>query len=285
LKNSLFILFQYLAPVYFISRVAGWLAENKTSWLKTFLIHRFIRAFDVNMEEAENSDADSYACFNDFFCRALKPGARPFEINVNSVISPVDGAFSQLGKINEGQIFQAKGHNYSVNELLGDQHELAEEFQHGEFATIYLSPKDYHRLHMPTGGTLISMTHVPGYLFSVNPITTDNVPRLFARNERVVCVFETPLGKVVMVLVGAMVVASIETVWAGLVAPVGKDISTYCYRDMAAPQLEQGQEMGRFKLGSTVIMLFPEGSIEWLDDIGANTAIKMGEPVASRKAY
>lgn len=233
------------------------------------------------MEEAENSDPDSYACFNDFFCRALKPDARPITPAETSIASPADGVFSQLGKIDDGRIFQAKGHDFSTYELLGGSHSLAKKFTHGEFATIYLSPKDYHRLHMPIDGELVSMSYVPGDLFSVNPTTTDNVPRLFARNERVVCIFETEFGPMALVLVGAMIVASIETIWAGQVAPLQRKVQTTNYLNQATIKLKKGEEMGRFKLGSTIVMLFPENSMQWNEAINPESAIRMGEAIAN----
>ncbi len=279
MKTIVFVFLQYIAPQHTISRLAGWLADSKTNWIKSLFITKFINAYGVNMDEALESDPASYACFNDFFCRALKPDARPICDNEGSIACPADGAVSQSGPIKNGRIFQAKGRDYSTLELLGGNKELAETFAHGSFSTVYLSPKDYHRLHMPLAGTLVSMTHIPGDLFSVNPATTDNVPRLFARNERVVCVFDTELGPVALVLVGAMIVASIETTWAGLVAPTGKQVSTINYG--AEPvSFEKGEEFARFKLGSTIVMLFPENTIEWNDNFDATNSVRMGEGIA-----
>ena len=208
------------------------------------------------MAEALNSDISSYATFNDFFTRALKPGARP--TTSAALICPVDGAISQFGDIKQDQIFQAKGHNYSTTALVGSDGELAAQFQNGSFATIYLSPKDYHRIHMPCDGTLMRMIYVPGDLFSVNPTTARGVPGLFARNERVVCVFDTANGPFVLVLVGATIVGSMATVWHGQINPPrSSDIREWHYENHNIT-LKQGEEMGRFMLGSTVVMLFPE---------------------------
>lgn len=281
MKTFLFIFLQHITPQHLLSRAAGWLANSKTPWIKDTFIQKFIATYNVNMDEAENSDPESYACFNDFFCRALKEGARPIDGDSSTLCSPADGAFSQLGKIDRGRIFQAKGRTYSALELLGGNQALADSLYEGQFATIYLSPKDYHRLHMPLDGELVSMTHVPGDLFSVNPATTDNVDRLFARNERVVCHFNTELGPVALVLVGAMIVASIETTWAGLVAPAGKQVSTINYNQEPIT-FKKGDEFARFKLGSTIIILLPENSANWEESLTANSPIKMGETIASR---
>ena len=217
-----------------------------------------------------------YACFNDFFTRALKPGARPLAPEPDSILCPADGTISQLGKIEHGRIFQAKGQSFSVLELVGGNPAHAALFQGGEFATVYLSPKDYHRVHMPCAGTLTDMVYVPGKLFSVNQITAENVPELFARNERVVCLFDTSHGPMAVVLVGAMIVASVETVWAGLVAPPTRQLKAERY-GQAAPTLERGSEMGRFKLGSTAIVLFGPGHATWDPAMRAGAAVSMGQ--------
>lgn len=278
LKSMLFIFLQYITPQHLLSRVAGWFASSTIIPLKNTLISRFVRAFDVNMEEAIEENPLNYASFNDFFTRELKPDARPIAQEDNGITSPADGAFSQLGAIENGRVFQAKGQDFTTEELLGGTIEDAALFKQGEFATIYLSPKDYHRLHMPIDGKLVSMRHVPGDLFSVNPTTAENVPRLFARNERVVCIFETAAGPMAMVLVGAMIVASIETVWAGQLAPVGKQILSVDYS--ADISLKKGEEMGRFKLGSTVVLLFPENTIQWQEELRAGTPVQMGQTIA-----
>lgn len=275
-----FIVLQYLIPQHLLSRCIGHLANCKTPWLKSILINRFIKTYNVDIEEAENSDPESYDCFNDFFCRALKTEARPITADAGEILSPADGAFSQLGKIKSGRIFQAKGRDYSTAELLASS-DYESVFDNGEFATIYLSPKDYHRLHMPVDGKLISMTHVPGDLFSVNPLTTESVPRLFARNERVVCIFETDYGPMALVLVGAMIVASIETIWAGLVAPAGKKVVTTDYQKPKSVRLNRGEEFARFKLGSTIIVLFPENKISWTKQLASGSSVRMGESIAN----
>lgn len=233
------------------------------------------------MSEAKEENYEKFPTFNDFFVRELKEDARPIDSSENSLACPADGAVSQIGKIEAGSIFQAKGHSFTAEELLGGDNALAEKFSNGNFTTIYLSPKDYHRLHMPLDGKLVSMTHVPGKLFSVNPATTAHVPRLFARNERVVCVFDTEIGEVALVLVGAMIVASIETTWAGLVAPAGKQVSTVNYENPDI-RIAKGEEFARFKLGSTIIMLFPEGKTEWEKKLESNSAVRMGQAIATR---
>ncbi len=281
MKTFFFIFLQHITPQHLLSRAAGLLADCTTPWVKNTFIQKFIKTYHVDMSEAENSDPESYACFNDFFCRELKEGARPIDDNASSLCSPADGAFSQLGNIDRGRIFQAKGRTYSALELLGGNQSLADALYQGLFATIYLSPKDYHRLHMPLDGELVSMTHIPGDLFSVNPATTDNVDRLFARNERLVCHFNTEIGPVALVLVGAMIVASIETTWAGLVAPAGKRVQTMNYQQ-GPISFKKGEEFARFKLGSTIVILLPENSANWLEQLEANSPIKMGEPIATR---
>lgn len=284
MKTFVFIFLQYITPQHALSRIAGYFADCKWLWFKNRFIKKFIATYKVNMDEALNSDPESYACFNDFFCRALKPDARPVCDAETSVACPADGTVSQRGTIANGRIFQAKGRDYSAQELLGGDDALTQPFTQGEFSTIYLSPKDYHRLHMPLAGKLVSMIHVPGDLFSVNPATTDNVPRLFARNERVVCLFETEAGPMALVLVGAMIVASIETTWAGLVAPAGKAVSTQDYGG-TAPSFEKGEEFARFKLGSTIVMLFPENSVQWSDSFSAGSSVKMGEAIAQTASH
>ena len=279
--DSVFIVLQHILPQHLLSRLTGWLASTEITWLKRFLIEQFASYFKVNMAEAAEPELDNYANFNAFFTRALQPGARPIDDNVAAVISPADGAISQLGSIADGRIFQAKGHSFTAAELLADS-ERAAAFENGQFATIYLSPRDYHRVHMPIAGELSAQTYVPGDLFSVNQVTAENVSGLFARNERLVCYFDTELGPVAMVLVGAMIVAGIETVWSGQVAPPGKEPKTTDFkRAPAGVKLAKGEEMGRFKLGSTVILLFPENSIEWQENYQANTPTRLGEALAN----
>lgn len=276
MRDRLFIIMQYLLPQHLISRLAGCLANCTWTWVKNPFITWFVKRYAVNMAEAEQTEPTAFACFNDFFTRALKPGARPLDPQTDSILCPADGTISQLGKIEHGRIFQAKGQSFSVLELLGGHPEHAALFQGGEFANVYLSPKDYHRVHIPFGGTLTDMIYVPGKLFSVNQLTNENVPELFARNERVVCLFETSHGPMAVVLVGAMVVASVETVWAGLVAPPSRQLKAERY-GQAAPALERGAEMGRFKLGSTVIVLFGPGHAAWDPAMAAGAAVSMGQ--------
>ena len=279
MKDRLFILSQYLLPHHLLSRLIGCAAECRAGWFKNRLIGWFAKQYQVNMSEAQVEDLNAFAHFNDFFTRALKEGARPLDNTPNAILCPADGAVSQLGKIEQGRVFQAKGHSYSVIELLGGDSQRAAAFMGGDFATIYLSPKDYHRVHMPLTGTLREMIYVPGRLFSVNQTTAENVPELFARNERVVCLFDTERGPMAVVLVGAMIVASIETVWAGLVTPPKRALKTFRYDEAArAPiTLEKGAEMGRFKLGSTAIVLFGPEQVQWAETLEANSPVQMGQ--------
>ncbi len=271
---------QYVLPHHCVSRLAGRVADCRWPWFKNRLIGYFIDSYGVNMQEAENPDPTSYANFNDFFTRPLNAGARSFVQDSDSVACPVDGTVSQLGSITEGRIFQAKGHGYSTRELIGGSQSLAKQFDNGSFATIYLSPKDYHRIHMPIDGELRHSVYVPGRLFSVSPLTTSQVPGLFARNERLVCLFETAFGPMALILVGAMIVASIETVWAGLVTPPRRQLRELDHHTPV--QLNRGDEMGRFKLGSTVILLFGRDSVSWSEQVHADSAVTMGQLLASK---
>lgn len=279
MRERLFIISQYLLPQHLLSRLAGGLANCTWSWVKNPFITWFVKRYQVDMSEAAEENPTAYACFNDFFTRALKDGVRPLA-DGDGVLCPADGAISQLGRIEHGRIFQAKGQSFSVLELLGGNPEHAALFQGGEFATVYLSPRDYHRVHMPLGGTLTDMIYVPGKLFSVNQTTAENVPELFARNERVVCLFDTPAGPMAVVLVGAMIVASVETVWAGLVAPPSRQLNSQRY-GQAAPELARGAEMGRFKLGSTAIVLFGPDKVEWVKELAAGSAVRMGQAMGT----
>jgi phosphatidylserine decarboxylase len=276
------VLPQYLFPKQALTAFAGFVASRERGWVTTEIIRRFVAKYQVNMDEALNSDISSYLTFNDFFTRALKPGARPLA-NAD-LISPVDGAISQFGAIEKDQIFQAKGHSYSTTALVGGDAALAAHYQDGHFATLYLSPKDYHRIHMPAGGRLVRMIYVPGELFSVNPVTARGVPGLFARNERVVCVFESARGPFVLVLVGATIVGSMATVWHGVVNPPrSKVVRQWDYPDepTSAIRLQQGDEMGRFLLGSTVVMLFPKGPLRFNPEWAPGRSIRLGEAMAS----
>lgn len=286
LKERLFILSQHLLPHHLLSRLIGHAAECRAPWFKDRLIGWFARQYQVNMAEAQVEDLTAYAHFNAFFTRALKDGARPLDSTPDAVLCPADGAISQLGPIEHGRVFQAKGHSFSVLELLGGDSERAAPFMGGDFATVYLSPKDYHRVHMPLAGTLREMVHVPGRLFSVNQSTAENVPELFARNERVVCLFDTERGPMAVVLVGAMIVASIETVWAGLVTPPKRTLRSWRYDDAARTPIDlaKGAELGRFKLGSTAIVLFAPNQVQWAESLAAGSVVRMGQAMGQSRA-
>jgi phosphatidylserine decarboxylase len=268
---------QYALPKQALTEFAGRVADARRGPSTTRLIRWFIRKYGVDMSEAANPDPASYATFNDFFTRALKPGART--LAQAELICPVDGAISQFGDIDRDQIFQAKGHRYTTTALVGGDAALASTFEGGLFATLYLSPRDYHRIHMPCDGTLVRMIHVPGDLFSVNPVTARGVPGLFARNERVVCVFEHARGPFVLVLVGATIVGSMATVWHGVVnARRGRKPRTWEY-EPGQVTLRQGEEMGRFLLGSTVVLLFPSSVHQFHPHWVAGGAVRLGEPM------
>lgn len=282
IKDQLFIQSQHVAPHDLISRLAGAVAECRNPTIKNWIISSFIRKYGVDMSEAVQPDATAYPDFNAFFTRALKDGARPLASTPGAVLCPADGAISQLGQIRQGAIFQAKGHRFDATQLLGGDARRAAPFVNGQFATIYLSPRDYHRVHMPVRGVLRETVYVPGRLFSVNPLTAANVPNLFARNERLVCLFDTDLGPMASVLVGAMIVGSMETVWGGLVAPHRKEVVVTPYGASRPPvELEKGAEMGRFKLGSTVVLLFGEGKVDWQADLTALSPVRMGQTLAT----
>lgn len=278
--DRLFVLMQYLLPQHLISRLVGVLAHSSIPAIKDPFIRTFIKHFKVNMDEAERQHASEFNSFNDFFTRSLKADARLIDHHPKHLACPVDGAISQLGKIEGDHLFQAKGHEFSLTSLLGGNSALASTFIDGDFATIYLAPKDYHLIHMPCDGTLTHMVHVPGQLFSVNQATAAKVPGLFARNERVVAIFDTEFGPMAMVLVGAMIVASIETVWAGLVCPKGKAVSQFNYTNQDPILLKKGEEMGRFKLGSTVVMCLPKGVSQWPKELSAGTTTRLGQMLA-----
>ena len=269
---------QYLLPKQALTWYAGVIARSYGGGLTTRLIAWFVKRYRVNMAEAANPDIASYATFNDFFTRELKAGARPLA-NV-ALICPVDGAISQFGQIEGQQIFQAKGHHFSSTALVGGDAALAAQFDNGVFATLYLSPRDYHRIHMPCDGRLTRMIYVPGDLFSVNPVTARGVPGLFARNERVVCVFEGSSGPFVMVLVGATIVGSMATVWHGAINnPRAGKVCDWRYEDKSI-LLKQGEEMGRFLLGSTVVMLFPKGPLQFNPAWAPGGAVQLGQVMA-----
>ncbi len=282
LLDRLFVMSQYLTPQHALSKLAGGLADSRKPAVKNNFIKWFIKQYDVNMDEALRGSAEDYENFNDFFTRELKEGARIIQGGTRKIVSPVDGAVSQVGRVEYGRIFQAKGHSFSLIELLGGDLQRAQPFIGGDFATIYLSPKDYHRIHMPIAGELQKMVYIPGDLFSVNPVTADNVPRLFARNERVVCLFNTDYGPMAMTLVGAMIVASVETVWAGKIQGHGKTIRTFNYSP-GEVSLKQGEEMGRFHLGSTVVMTFPENTMQWNDVVAPEAGVRLGQLIGAIK--
>jgi phosphatidylserine decarboxylase len=274
-SDRLAVLPQYVIPKQALTSLAGWVAGQQWGSATTAIINRFVRRYNVNMAEAANPDTASYKSFNEFFTRPLKTGARP--LATTAFISPVDGTVSQCGAIAGAQVFQAKGHSYSTRTLVGGDTALASQFQDGEFATLYLSPRDYHRIHMPCAGRLTRMIYVPGDLFSVNPTTARGVPGLFARNERVVCVFEGEAGPFVMVLVGATIVGSMATVWHGVINPPRPGTVREWTYEMGNITLTQGEEMGRFLLGSTVVMLFPKGVMRFNADWTPTRPIRMGE--------
>jgi phosphatidylserine decarboxylase len=268
-----------MLPKRGLTAFAGRVASRERGTTTTRLVRWFVRKYGVDLGEAVESDPAAYASFNDFFTRALKPGARP--IADADLVCPVDGTISQFGAIEHDQVLQAKGHRYSTTALVGGDHALAERFHDGSFATLYLSPKDYHRIHMPCDGTLVRMIHVPGSLFSVNPVTARGVPRLFARNERVVCAFESDVfGVFVLTLVGATIVGSMATVWHGVVNPPRvRRVREWHYPERGVA-LKQGEEMGRFLLGSTVVLLFPKRALRFNPRWQPGAPIRLGEPMA-----
>lgn len=276
--NRLKVLPQYLIPKQAITALAGQLASAQAGKLTTAVIRWFVKRYQVNMSEAAQEDIGAYSSFNEFFTRPLKTGAR--KLSKAKYICPVDGAISQFGDIKANQIFQAKGHSYSIEALVGGNQSAAAQYQDGSFATIYLSPRDYHRIHMPCDGRLLRMVYIPGDLFSVNPTTAQGVPGLFARNERVVCEFESAQGNFILVLVGATIVGSMATVWHGVVNPprIG-NIKEWTYSDQNIT-LKQGEEMGRFLLGSTVVMLFPKDTVKFNTNWTAAKPVQLGERMA-----
>lgn len=269
----------YLLPHRLISRTTYTLTRSRTPLTRIF-IRFFIHHYGVNMHEAVQHKPEAYEHFNAFFTRPLKPELRPINYNHDTIISPVDGAISQIGAIRGDLIFQAKGHHYSLGELLGGDHALAEEFADGHFVTLYLAPRDYHRIHAPYGGRLLSMKHIPGRLFSVAPYTTRTIPRLFARNERLITFFATDIGKLAVIMVGAINVGSIETVWHGQITPpYGQRVCHYDYAEHSVT-LQKGEELGRFNMGSTVILLTGK-NLSWCKELTENSRVKFGQPIAS----
>lgn len=280
MSDRLAVLPQYLIPKQALTVLAGKLASAEAGRLTTAVIRWFVGRYGVDMAEAANPDIAAYSSFNEFFTRPLQDGARP--LADADFLCPVDGAISQFGAIERDQIFQAKGHRYSTTALLGGDRELAARFENGSFATLYLSPRDYHRIHMPCAGKLTRMIYVPGALFSVNPTTARGVPGLFARNERVVCLFESAVGPFALVLVGATIVGSMATVWHGTVNPPRPGVVREWRYDEQNIVLHQGEEMGRFLLGSTVVLLFPKDTLAFNPDWAPAGAVRMGEMMGSR---
>lgn len=276
--SRLFIALQYLLPQHFLSRVVAKFAESAR--FKKIFIKTFIRRYKVDLSEALVQDPNEFENFNAFFTRELRAGARPLASETGAIVCPADGAISQLGTITGGKLLQAKGRYYTAADLLGGDAEMANHFQEGNFATIYLSPRDYHRVHMPLAGVLRKTIYVPGDLFSVNQVTADSVTNLFARNERLVCLFHTEAGPMALILVGAMIVAGIDTVWSGQVCPASGSatIRTVDYSGHSPPiELATGAEMGRFRLGSTAIVLFGHGCINLESSLEANSSVSMGQ--------
>ncbi|RDF07431.1 archaetidylserine decarboxylase [Haemophilus sputorum] len=274
------IALHYLLPQLAITRAAGWLAERRWGSVTHFIIKAFAKQYQVNLAEAEKSSPSDYATFNEFFIRPLKAGARPIEAAPDYLCLPADGRVSESGKIDANRLIQAKGHFFTLETLLAEDTEMAAKFQDGDFITTYLSPSDYHRVHMPCDATLRKMAYVPGELFSVNPFLAEHVPNLFARNERLICEFETEFGPMVQILVGATVTASMSTVWAGVVNPPRPDeVVEYHYNTEGEGviRLSKGEEMGAFRLGSTVINLFPKGAVVLEPHLQAGEKTRMGE--------
>ncbi|MFM9880263.1 MAG: archaetidylserine decarboxylase [Burkholderiaceae bacterium] len=287
MSDRLHALIQHALPKQAMTRLAHVVANARWGGLTQWIIRDFVRRYSVNMSEAQQPDLTHYRCFNDFFTRALRPGARPLALA--DLVCPVDGAISQCGAIDGNQIFQAKGHTYSAAALLGGDADLAAQFASGSFATIYLSPKDYHRIHMPMAARLLGMVHVPGQLFSVNPATARSIPGLFARNERVVCVFESDFGSQgkrpwALVLVGAAIVGSMATVWHGQVNPPRPGQLRQWNYAAQAITLGQGDEMGRFLLGSTVVLLFPPGMVQLNPQWAAGLPVRLNEVMGTLSA-
>ena len=273
---------QHLLPQHLLTSFAGWLANCNITWLKNRLIQYFIWRYPIKLEEALRSDPYEYSNFNELFTRHLKPEARSIANGLYDLISPADGQISQMGKIEQGQIFQAKSHYFSVQNLLGNNFKDAELFKEGSFLTVYLAPADYHRVHMPLDGHLSQMVYVPGSLFSVNGKTAECTPGLFARNERVITFFDTSIGRVAVILVGAMIVGSIETVWAGTITPPRKQsLHTWHYDNPI--YLKRGEELGHFKLGSTVILLFEKDTVLWDLTLAATSVVQMGQRIGMFK--
>lgn len=278
------VAFQYIMPQLYLTQLAGWFAQQKWGAVTHFVIKVFAKKYNVDMSEAKKENFSDYESFNQFFIRELKDGARKINENPTALCLPADGRVSQIGHIDDERLLQAKGHFFSLSDLLAGDEELVNTFKNGEFATIYLSPRDYHRVHMPCDATLRKMIYVPGDLFSVNPFLAEHVPNLFARNERVICVFDTAFGPMVQILVGATITASMSTVWAGVINPPRTgEVKVWTYQGDSAIKLTKGQEMGAFQLGSTVINLFPANSVTLAEHLEVDVPVRMGEILATMK--
>ncbi len=278
------VAFQYIMPQLYLTQLAGWFAQQKWGAVTHFVIKVFAKKYNVDMSEAKKENFSDYESFNQFFIRELKDNARKINENPTALCLPADGRVSQIGHIDDERLLQAKGHFFSLSDLLAGDEELVNTFKNGEFATIYLSPRDYHRVHMPCDATLRKMIYVPGDLFSVNPFLAEHVPNLFARNERVICVFDTAFGPMVQILVGATITASMSTVWAGVINPPRTgEVKVWTYQGDSAIKLTKGQEMGAFQLGSTVINLFPVNSVTLAEHLEVDVPVRMGEILATMK--
>nr|WP_315544026.1 archaetidylserine decarboxylase [uncultured Aggregatibacter sp.] len=278
------VAFQYIMPQLYLTQLAGWFAQQKWGAVTHFVIKAFAKKYNVDMSEAKKENFSDYESFNQFFIRELKDDARKINENPTALCLPADGRVSQIGHIDDDRLLQAKGHFFSLSDLLAGDEELVNTFKNGEFATIYLSPRDYHRVHMPCDATLRKMIYVPGDLFSVNPFLAKHVPNLFARNERVICVFDTAFGPMVQILVGATITASMSTVWAGVINPPRTgEVKVWTYQGDSAIKLTKGQEMGAFQLGSTVINLFPANSVTLAEHLEVDVPVRMGEILATMK--
>ena len=278
------VAFQYIMPQLYLTQFAGWFAQQKWGAVTHFVIKAFAKKYNVDMSEAKKANFSDYESFNQFFIRELKNDARKINENPTALCLPADGRVSQIGHIDDERLLQAKGHFFSLSDLLAGDEELVNTFKNGEFATIYLSPRDYHRVHMPCDATLRKMIYVPGDLFSVNPFLAEHVPNLFARNERVICVFDTEFGPMVQILVGATITASMSTVWAGVINPPRTgEVKVWTYQGDSAIKLTKGQEMGAFQLGSTVINLFPANSVTLAEHLEVDVPVRMGEILATMK--
>ena len=278
------VAFQYIMPQLYLTQLAGWFAKQKWGAVTHFVIKAFAKKYNVDMSEAKKENFSDYESFNQFFIRELKDDARKINENLTALCLPADGRVSQIGHIDDDRLLQAKGHFFGLSDLLAGDEELVHTFKNGEFATIYLSPRDYHRVHMPCDATLRKMIYVPGDLFSVNPFLAEHVPNLFARNERVICVFDTAFGPMAQILVGATITASMSTVWAGVINPPRTgEVKVWTYQGDSAIKLTKGQEMGAFQLGSTVINLFPANSVILADHLEVDVPVRMGEILATMK--